>query len=86
MVRFLRTSEFDSLFSGGSHLGDGGAGRHGAGWSHPGQQTTFRYLHTLHTMGPAPEPNLDRALVAALPAAFKKYAAWVSIATSSLRV
>ncbi len=57
MVRFCAPRNLIRC-SPGSHLGDGGAGRHGAGWSHPVSKTTFRYLHTLHTMGPAPEPNL----------------------------
>ncbi len=86
MVRFLRTPEFDSLFSGGSHLGDGGAGRHGAGWSHPGQQNHLPLSAYSAHHGPGAGAEPDRALVAkALPAAFKKYAARVSIATSSLQ-
>ncbi|MDF4219689.1 pyruvate formate lyase family protein, partial [Bacillus subtilis] len=47
-------------------------------------KNSFRYLHTLHTMGPAPEPNLTILWSEALPIAFKKYAAQVSIVPSSL--
>ncbi len=53
MVRFLRTPEFDSLFS-GDPIWATEVWRYGAGWPHLVSKTTFRYLHTLHTMGPAP--------------------------------
>ncbi|MBK4329006.1 bifunctional pyruvate/2-ketobutyrate formate lyase, partial [Enterobacter hormaechei] len=85
MVRFLRTPEFDSLFSGDPIWATEVLGGMGLDGSTLVSKTTFRYLHTLHTMGPAPEPNLTVLWSQALPAAFKKYAARVSIATSSLQ-
>ena len=48
-------------------------------------KNSFRYLNTLHTMGPSPEPNLTILWSEALPKAFKAYAAKVSIETSSLQ-
>lgn len=85
MVRFLRTPEFDSLFSGDPIWATEVLGGMGLDGRTTVSKTTFRYLHTLHTMGPAPEPNLTVLWSQALPAAFKKYAARVSIATSSLQ-
>ena len=85
MVRFLRTPEFDSLFSGDPIWATEVLGGMGLDGRTLVSKTTFRYLHTLHTMGPAPEPNLTVLWSQALPAAFKKYAARVSIATSSLQ-
>ncbi len=57
MVRFLRTPEFDSL-SPATNLGDGSDRRDGLDGRTLVTKNSFRYLHTLHTMGPAPEPNL----------------------------
>ena len=81
MVRFLRTPEFDSLFSGDPIWATEVLGGMGLDGRTLVSKTTFRYLHTLHTMGPAPEPNLTVLWSQALPVAFKKYAARVSIAT-----
>lgn len=58
MVRFLRTPEFDSLFSGDPIWATEVLGGMGLDGRTLVSKTTFRYLHTLHTMGPAPEPNL----------------------------
>lgn len=58
MVRFLRTPEFDSLFSGDPIWATEVLGGMGLDGRTTVSKTTFRYLHTLHTMGPAPEPNL----------------------------
>ena len=59
MVKFARTPEYNELFSGDPHLGHRVRRRHGHGrpltWS---PRTSFRYLHTLENLGPAPEPNL----------------------------
>lgn len=85
MVRFLRTPEFDSLFSGDPIWATEVIGGMGLDGRTLVTKNSFRYLHTLHTMGPAPEPNLTILWSEALPIAFKKYAAQVSIVTSSLQ-
>ncbi|EGL2292996.1 2-ketobutyrate formate-lyase/pyruvate formate-lyase [Escherichia coli] len=85
MVRFLRTPEFDSLFSGDPIWATEVIGGMGLGGRTLVTKNSFRYLHTLHTMGPAPEPNLTILWSEELPIAFKKYAAQVSIVTSSLQ-
>ena len=85
MVRFLRTPEFDTLFSGDPIWATEVIGGMGMDGRTLVTKNAFRYLHTLHTMGPAPEPNLTVLWSEALPVAFKKYAAQVSIVTSSLQ-
>ncbi|MCQ8792952.1 2-ketobutyrate formate-lyase/pyruvate formate-lyase [Escherichia coli] len=85
MVRFLRTPEFDSLFSGDPIWATEVIGGMGLDGRTLVTKNSFRYLHTLHTMGPAPEPNLPILWSEELPIAFKKYAAQVSIVTSSLQ-
>ncbi|SPZ67767.1 formate acetyltransferase [Shigella dysenteriae] len=85
MVSFLRTPEFDSLFSGDPIWATEVIGGMGLDGRTLVTKNSFRYLHTLHTMGPAPEPNLTILWSEELPIAFKKYAAQVSIVTSSLQ-
>ncbi|EHT7231208.1 2-ketobutyrate formate-lyase/pyruvate formate-lyase [Escherichia coli] len=85
MVHFLRTPEFDSLFSGDPIWATEVIGGMGLDGRTLVTKNSFRYLHTLHTMGPAPEPNLTILWSEELPIAFKKYAAQVSIVTSSLQ-
>src|SRR5688572_16230684 len=85
IVRFLRTPEYDDLFAGDptwvteSIAGMGDDGRHMA------TKTSFRFLHTLYNLGPAPEPNLTIWYSPRLPDGFKRYAAKVAIDTSSLQ-
>ena len=85
IVRFLRTPEYDELFAGDptwvteSIAGMGDDGRPLV------TKTSFRFLHTLYNLGPAPEPNLTIWYSPRLPDNFRKFAAKVAIDTSALQ-
>jgi formate C-acetyltransferase len=85
MVRFLRTPDYNELFSGDPTWVTeclGGMGEDGRPLV---TQTSFRILQTLHNLGPAPEPNLTVLWSAQLPQTFKDFCAKTSIATSSIQ-
>ncbi|HAS62039.1 MAG TPA: formate C-acetyltransferase [Vibrio sp.] len=85
MVRFLRTPEFDELFSGDPIWATEVIGGTGLDGRTLVSKNSFRYIHTLHTMGSSPEPNLTILWSEQLPICFKNYAAKMSIVTSSLQ-
>lgn len=85
MVRFLRTPEYDELFSGDPIWATESLAGMGVDGRTLVSKTTFRFLNTLYTMGPSPEPNMTILWSEKLPVNFKKYAAKVSIDTSSLQ-
>ncbi|KQN56837.1 formate C-acetyltransferase [Erwinia sp. E602] len=85
MVRFLRTPEYDELFSGDPIWATESLGGMGVDGRTLVTKNTFRFLNTLYTMGPSPEPNMTILWSEQLPSDFKKYAAKVSIDTSSLQ-
>lgn len=85
MVKFARIPSYNQLFSGDpvwATLEVGGVGMDGR---HMVTKSDFRFLHTLENMGPAPEPNLTVLYTRALPEAFRRYSAKVSILTSSVQ-
>ncbi|HGN2980861.1 TPA: formate C-acetyltransferase [Proteus mirabilis] len=85
MVRFLRTPEYDELFSGDPIWATESLGGMGLDGRTLVTKNTFRLLNTLYTMGPSPEPNMTILWSEQLPINFKKYAAKVSIDTSSIQ-
>ena len=85
MVKFARSESYNQLFSGDpvwATLEVAGIGMDGR---HQVTKTDYRFLHTLENMGPAPEPNLTVLYSSHLPENFKKYAAHISVETSSIQ-
>ena len=85
MVKFARIPSYNQLFSGDpvwATLEVAGLGTDGRSMV---TKNDFRFLHTLENMGPSPEPSLTVLYTAALPENFKKYAAKISIDTSSVQ-
>ena len=85
IVRFLRTPEYDDLFAGDPTWVTESIGGMGDDGRTLVTKTSYRFLHTLYNLGPAPEPNLTIWYSPRLPEGFRSYAAKVAIETSSIQ-
>jgi formate C-acetyltransferase len=85
IVRFLRTPEYDALFSGDPTWVTESLGGIGTDGRPLVTRTSFRFLQTLYNLGPAPEPNLTVLWSPRLPTGFKEFCAQVSIDTSAVQ-
>ncbi|RKN40193.1 formate C-acetyltransferase [Micromonospora endolithica] len=85
IIRFLRTPDYDQLFSGDPTWVTEALGGMGADGRPLVTRTSFRYLQTLYNLGPAPEPNLTVLWSPRLPRGFKRFCAQVSLDTSAIQ-